>query len=223
MKTAFLAVFISFLFSFSAPEKSTSGSFTMRMENSKDKQVTTSECYLKGANMLAITTMSNNPGKKIKVIVNADDHAMYMIDDDKKTAMKMPFDQMASAVQANTDEPKVTFTDEYQTINGYKCRKVLSDSKTGTSENWITNDVDIDFSSVSKAFASLSRGSGRPANEYADFKGFPIKCIITGKQDGHVSTITYTNIKAGSVDASLFDVSGYKIQDISSQMGGKGR
>jgi len=213
MKTAFLTLFISLLFSFSAPEKSFSGTFNIKLESTKNKGVVMlSECFVNNAKLLVLTYASNTPDKKRKMLVNGDEKTMYYLDDDKKTAMKISLETMAQA--GNMEAPQITETSEYKTIDGYKCRKTNEINKTSTSEIWTTEDINVNFSKVANAFAYLSKKKGGSLGPNYGLKGFPIEIITTENGDGFVSTIHYTDIKAGPVDESIFDLTGYKVTDV---------
>ena len=210
MKAIFFILAAAFSFAFSAPEKSFSGSFTIQTESTKNKQQTTlCECYAKDAKLLAIISMGD---KKKKTLVNGDEKNIYYLDDEKKTAVKISVKDMEG--QANTEPPQITETNEYKTIDGYKCRKTNEVNKKSTSEIWTTEDLDADFSKVAGAFACLARKKGGLMGPNYGLKGFPIEIITTENGDGFITTIHYKNIKAGGVDDSKFDLIGYKITDV---------
>lgn len=142
----------------------------------------------------------------------------------KKTGMVMDIKGMAramnkqmekSAKSLDNGDASLTPTEEYKTIEGYKCRKFLYEDSDYKSEMWLCNKLDMDYNQLNRAFTSLfsvSPSPGQNAYQKAGLNGAVIQMHMMPKDNKmEESVITMKNIKAGNVPEEMFSTAGYEI------------
>ena len=117
-------------------------------------------------------------------------------------------------------EAEIKATDEYKTIEGYKCRKYIYENDKYISELWVTNDNKLDYVKMNNALFNVFANSKDPnQNAYykAGMKGFTIQTHMMPKDKRMQECImTMKDIKLGSVPAEMFSTAGYEITDMPS-------
>ncbi len=143
----------------------------------------------------------------------------------KKTGMVMEmknYDWIINyAVDKNTkmledDDATIKKTDEYKTIEGYKCRKFIYEDYTNTIEYWVSNSIDMKYVRMNQAaFNNLYTGRKKTnENPYqkVGMNGLIIQTHILPKNSrNEESIITMKNIKFGNVPDGVFSTEGYEI------------
>lgn len=152
------------------------------------------------------TLMTDKKGKKTGVV----------------TELKS-FDWLAkSAAEKNNKALKdgdVTLkaTDEYKTIEGYKCRKYIYEDMNHRMDMWMANNVGIETVQLNQAmYSSAIYSSAKNVSNYAYQKasanGVAIQTHIYPKSPRQEeSVMTIKNIKNGSVSDAMFSTEGYEI------------
>jgi len=126
----------------------------------------------------------------------------------KKAAIGTP----AEVEEALSKLPVLTFTPgtETKVISGFNCKKVVAkDSKTGkTYDIWITNDIKLPETGISKYYAGIG--------------GFPVQ--FTNFQEGTTSDVTVKSVVEGKAPAGTFavpaDFDKITLEDLKAMSGG---
>lgn len=99
------------------------------------------------------------------------------------------------------EEYKVIPTEETKTIAGFVCKKYVFKSFTGkTVESWITQDIDIDWTTIAAPLRMLPEA--RIMAKY-EITGFPLE-TITRDESGVVAQSTLISIKQRPQAQELF-------------------
>ena len=114
------------------------------------------------------------------------------------------------------DPDSYTITDLGNTkqIGNYNCREYLIEHEEGTTNAWITNDLEVDPAVIMKAMASQmgqrkNSGSSQP---FFDIPGLPIESTTVAKNGKETVTARYYDITIGSnIDKRVFDTEGVNI------------
>lgn len=159
-------------------------------------------------------------GSNIRMLMDNQEGSMTMITTDDKgniSAFKMR--------QVSIDEEDVTPDEESYTItnlgntrviDGYNCTEYLIEHEGGTTNAWMTTEVDIDMQDLAKAMFSLSRQKKNsdvpPAFEMA---GFPVESTTVSKNGKDTTVAHYYDIEIGEgIDKSVFDLDGVEVMSI---------
>jgi GLPGLI family protein len=117
----------------------------------------TMEYYYKGFECASLMSFAQDESGLNRMIMNFKEGKMMMLMQDKKgkkTGMEMnlkSFDWEESVTEevvdaANSQESlKIKTTNEYKTIEGYKCRKYIYESEDAVSILWITKDINMNY------------------------------------------------------------------------------
>lgn len=110
---------------------------------------------------------------------------------------------------------KVTDLGNIRTIDGYKCREYLIEHEEGTTNIWLTKDLDLDPDVMFRALAAQAK-QARQKNTLAfqQLQGFPIEATTVSKNGKDTTLAHYYNIKLGNIDKSVFDTSGVEIMNM---------
>lgn len=161
-------------------------------------------------------------------IYNYADKANYMVNVKDKTAMKMPLINMKKMVEKMArkeaermqkgDGATWTATEEYQTINGYSCRKfVYTDSSqpdAATIDAWVSNDIHLDLNDNYMFGARLNAYRFPDQPEYKDMvNGFIVRTITYDKKGNREMQRDLVAFEK-SADERYFDMSVFKVNDI---------
>lgn len=203
------------------------GSYLMHIENANKKNAADMQITYKGDKSSMEMLTAPNAGKFRTIFDNKEKTMTILVEKDgtNKMAMvrKMPD---ASEVQGSKEgkEAKITVTNETKKIEGYTCKKVIAESNESTTEMWVTDELGLTYADM---FGMMNSARGPASNasanmqNYKDVKGIPLEMNIRNKVKPDESTlITIKNIKKGGVEASLFDISGYKVMDMQNMGGG---
>jgi hypothetical protein len=122
---------------------------------------------------------------------------------------------------ANSQESlKIKTTNEYKTIEGYKCRKYIYESEDAVSILWITKDINMNYLDYNQAMYqafSNSKSTQGNAFEQAGMNGMLIQNHMIPKQNKQDECImTFKNIKLGSVPDAMFSTAGYEVMKMPS-------
>ena len=117
------------------------------------------------------------------------------------------------------EESEFTITDLGNTkvINGYNCREYLIEHEDGTTNAWLTNDLDIDRDAIIRAMSAQMRqkkNNNFSANAFA-VEGFPIESTTVSKDGKETTKMTYYNLKfGGDTNMDVFNTTGIEIMSI---------
>lgn len=175
----------------------------------------------------AYVTRDEEKGKDIQwFIFNYADKANYIVQPEHRTAMKMPlinFKRMMEKTAEREAErtaadggPTLQATDEYGSINGYRCRKFVQAGQRGTSTDlWVSNAIRLDLSGNYMMGARLDAYRFPDNPQYKDLaKGFIVRSVYYDDRGKVKYTRTLSAFNKGKADEKYFDLSGYKITDV---------
>jgi hypothetical protein len=149
------------------------------------------------------------------LVLHAEPHTVYMIDDQNKTYSVM--DTQGAQKQAE----KVNYTVKdlgMETVQGYRTKHVLiTHPGGGESELWTSRDI-LDYAAFAKTQGADKSGdngaSFMKALKDAGADGFPVKSIHRGSQKGPEMVTELVKAEKKSLPASLFQVpAGYAKSD----------
>jgi hypothetical protein len=190
------------------------------------------EYFYKGYECASLMSFSQEEIGMNRMIMNFKDGKMTMLMQDKKgkkSGMEMSlksFDWEGSTTEdiadaANSQEIfKIKATDEYKTIEGYKCRKYIYETDDAISNLWMTKDINMNYLDYNQAmYQAFSNSKSRQGNafEQAGMHGMMIQNHMIPKQDKKEECImTFKNIKLGSVPDAMFSTAGYEVMKMPS-------
>jgi hypothetical protein len=204
------------------------GSYLMSIETPQKKSTAEMQITFKGDKSCMEMLTAQNAGK-LKTIFDKKEQTMTILVDKDGTNKVAMVRKMSDASEMENNkggkEPKITVTDETKTIEGYNCKKVIAESDESTTEMWVTDELGLTYTDM---FGMMRSGRGPASNmsmsmhNYKDVKGIPLEMHVSNKAKPDENTvITIKNIKKGTVDASIFDTTGYQVMDMGSMGGGK--
>ena len=121
-------------------------------------------------------------------------------------------DTMASPVV------KIKSVREQKMIEGFHCRKFISESKSDSAVLWITTEVNFDLSKLYKMLTHCGMMSGSLDEGtwyYAkDLKGMVLEVTSVNRKTKESYTINISSFKPNEVRYDFFDLEGFKIADI---------
>lgn len=150
-------------------------------------------------------------GDQIVITNNEDKSAVLLMNMmGKMMAIKMSDNDNSDSVDENTEEPKITYTDETKEIAGYKCKKavVVTEDESGEeveTEIYYTEEI-----------------SPKADNKFAGLKGFPLQYTLNTQ--GMIMTVTASKIEKKKVSKKLSEIpEGYEemtMEEFQNMMGG---
>jgi len=196
------------------------GQFTMQMEMFKNDKPDKHNPMVMDFHFSKTKTgmlMKSNDGMQGRMIMDLTDNTMTMITTDGKgdnQAFKMRKPNTKKAVEEIYEGYQVTQTEEYKTIDGYRCRKVIIDDTKEDTKTiaWLTKDIDVDWKKVVETLMA-----GRVDAQFdnlRDLEGFTIESETISKNGKERHTVKMSNIKVGAYDQSVFDTSGVEIMTL---------
>ncbi len=167
-----------------------------------------------------------------RVIMNFKEGKSTMLMTDKKgrkTGMVMDLKNFDWAIKNAVDknnkqledgDATLTATDEYKTIEGYKCRKYMYEDQNYKSDMWVSNSVGMDYMKFNKAAYSAFANSKNPNNNAyykAGMNGVVIQTHMYPKGGRSEEAImTMKNIKPNYAPEEMFSTAGYEITQMPS-------
>jgi hypothetical protein len=155
----------------------------------------------------------------VRMLMDNQEGSMTMIttEDDKTSGFKMR-QMVVDAEDVIPDETSFTITELGNTrvINGYNCTEYLIEHEEGTTNAWMTTDLDADMMALSRAMLSFARNS-KKNNISQNFAtaGFPIESTTVSKNGKETTFAQYYDIKiGGNIDKSIFDIDGIEVMSI---------
>jgi len=214
MKLKFLSVALGVVLSATAITASAQKSYTEGVVSytaTAAGQTVDSQLYFKGDS--SSTSGKRGPASIKTIMANGGDYLAILVDVPIANIKKAAIGTPAELESFKDSEPQFTFTPgtETKVINGFNCKKVaVKDAKSGQSyEAWVTNDVTIPVTLITKYFAAAG--------------GFPVQ--FTTLQMGQPLSITVKSVTGDKVPAGAFTIpAGYDkitITDLSALGGGQ--
>lgn len=207
-------------------------SYTMDLQfPDKPKQNSSIDYTYKGYQCAMVMHMDNDRNQENRTIINFKEGTSTTLMTDKKgkkTGMEMELKMIDWGAKAavKKEQNKLTqhdaelkATNEYKTIEGYKCRKFEYRSQQYQSDIWVTTDIKADYTAFNKALASVYATQPYGLMEYykSGMNGFAIQIHSTSDDPKfRESIITMKNIKTGTINESVFNTDGYEIQKMPS-------
>ncbi|MBK6329907.1 MAG: DUF4412 domain-containing protein [Bacteroidetes bacterium] len=193
----------------------------------KPKNNVTLDYYFKNYECASVFKMQKENSGIDRMIMNfkAGTSTMLMTDrKGKKTGMTMElknYDWVAkNAVNKSNKmledgDATITPTDEYKTIEGYKCRKYLYEDQNYKSDMWVSNQVGMDYMQFNQAaYSAFANAKNQNNNAYykAGIHGVVIQHHMYPKGGRSEEAImTLKNIKSGYAPDEMFSSAGYEV------------
>ncbi len=156
---------------------------------------------------------------KSRMIFDTKNGTMTTITDDGESqqGFKMKMNKLNETMLPDASEYTVTKTGKKRTIDGYATEEYVIESKDGTTNAWITHDIDIDFSGL-MGMLSNQMGAKKMASTrlyFGEENGFPIEATTVTENGKETILMHYHDIKIGAaIDRSTLDITGVKIMSV---------
>jgi len=136
--------------------------------------------------------------------------------DGQKMAMEMNRPNLAK-YDSKIGEYDIQKTGNTKTIDGYRCAEYIITGDDQKTICWATKDLNVDWKAYSESMMAMSKMNKNSKNDYfGEMEGFPIEMTTTFKNGKEKVVIKTLEVKEGTYDASLFDLSGYNMMKIPS-------
>lgn len=151
-----------------------------------------------------------------RILLDNQEGYMTMIGEDNGETQGMRMRQpVVNYEEMLPDENSYTITEltNIRTIEGYSCKEYQIKHEQGTTNAWITQDLDVDPAIIMKAMASQMQGAKKNNSQpIFNFPGLPMEST-TVSADGKETVIAkYYGLKFGEdVDKSVFNTDGINI------------
>ncbi|MCB0636923.1 MAG: DUF4412 domain-containing protein [Lewinella sp.] len=122
-----------------------------------------------------------------------------------------------SDVTPDEDKITVTRTGNTRTIDGYHCEEYLIEHDNGTTNAWVTEEVDMDYIKLMSGFVAQSRGGQSPmANDgFYGVTGFPIETTTVSENGRETTTTHMSNIQTGDdINRDILDLEGIEVMSM---------
>ena len=203
-------------------------SMTMQIEYpNKPKNNMTMEYYFKNYECASIFKNEDKNNSMDKTIMNFKEGKSTILMTDKKgkkTGMQMELKNFDWAIKNSLEKNNkmledgditIKPTDEYKTIEGYKCRKYLYEDLNNTADMWICNSIGFDYLKYNNAvFSVFGANKSEHNNAYykAGINGVVIQNHMMPKGGrGNETILTMKNIRANYAPDEMFSTAGYEI------------
>lgn len=152
--------------------------------------------------------MTQMSGNNMSMIYDFANEVMIMIDEKAKTAMVMSSSRFGAAMTSRQQESNATVTKTGNTkkILGYTCEEYLIKDEKYTSNVWITTEIKLDYTKISKAVGG-QKGSATGSAEI-DGKGMMMEMTSYNKKGEAETHMIMTEYKEEATSKSL---SGYTV------------
>lgn len=152
----------------------------------------------------------SSKGTMMEMITSSDKDESYLLDRVEKKAYKLP----SEPENSSTAKPKVTKTDEFETIAGYKCRKYIIEGNSGMTQHvWASPELKMPIPKFSSGL-----GGGIAMIEGVD--GIPLKMVVKG--GGNSSEVVATAVNKTKINADDIKVpSDYAVEPFNPMIIGK--
>lgn len=197
----------------------------------KPKNNMSIDYYFKNYDCASVFKTEKGNNGMDRMIMNFKDGKSTMLMTDKKgkkTGMIMELKNFDWAIKNEVEKSNkmmedgdatFTATDEYKTIEGYKCRKYIYEDQNNKSDMWICNNVGIDHIKYNRAAYSVfanSKNAGNNAYYKAGTNGVVIQMHMYPKGRGEEAIMTMKNIKPGVAPEEMFSTAGYEVTQMPS-------
>lgn len=197
------------------------GSYTMTIESTKNGKADEDSPFVIDYffNKSLLGMIPHGQKEEMRMIIDLENghYIMLMNDKGKKTGIKMKMpnfkDGEVDLGDYTTDPGSYERTGKTKTIDGKVCHQYIFSDDTGSGEVWMDESADMD---MMKQFASFAvRGNKKKQEwQHAPVKGLMMESFWKDNEDKRTAHMATSNIKMGSVDESIFDISKHEIQDM---------
>ncbi len=193
----------------------------------KPKNNVTIQYFFKNYNCASIFKTEKENNGMDRMIMNFKEGKSTMLMTDrkgKKTGMVMELKNFDWAIKSGVEKSNklledgdatITATDEYKTIEGYKCRKYQYEDQNYKADMWVSNSIGIEYLKFNKAIYSAFANTKNPNNNAyhkAGMNGVVIQNHMYPKGGRSEEAImTMKNIKANYAPDEMFSTAGYEI------------
>lgn len=206
------------------------GSFTMEVTTTKNGKSDKSETMKMGYHIdryrFAFSPeMKDKNVQSSTIIYDLQNRTMTTMTNDgkKKQAVVMPMMKIKTKVKSEElmgNNLTFTRTSDTKEIEGYPCVKYLLESDDYTGTVWMTEAFMVDLS-VMTQMVKVEGKSGSSLNwkDLYGVEGTSLESHITDKKKNETYDSYYTNLRIGSIDPAVFDLSGYEVMDMARMLG----
>ncbi|MBK8847481.1 MAG: DUF4412 domain-containing protein [Bacteroidetes bacterium] len=192
------------------------GNFQMSVINSSRPEPVVIDFTIKDT--ISLMVIKNERMAPFKTITDRGNNTSTMLIEQGGTnmAIRRKINNHPASAAQNESNVKVIATEEVKEISGYKCKKYLASDENKNMEYWMTEEDILPWLEVLEITKTPGRGMARMQRPigYQDMKGVPVQYIITDRKTNEITTVTFSNIKKQPVPNSVFDMSGYQMQEM---------
>lgn len=151
-----------------------------------------------------------------RILLNNQEGDMTIISENDGETQGMKMRQPSinyEELMPDQSEYTITPLDNFREIDGYNCREHLIEHEEGTTNAWITTDIDIDPEVIMRAMASQMRQKKNSSSQQLfNIPGLPIESTTVSANGKETVIARYYDLKFGDdIDKSIFDTSGVNI------------
>ncbi len=203
------------------------GTFTYMIKNKKPNQerIFELEFFVKGEQTLIEVKREGTPyNMKMMIDRSQSDFFILMNKNDQKIAMKRSLENARSMSKkaSDMDEKSIKKTGKTKTIKGYECRLYKINGKQYKGDAWVTDELALDMKRMFNMMQqNPSRGqkSGSMVPEKYPEDGVTMKSNMEKKNEDGEVMMEMKSIEEKSVSEDHYDISDYKVMDMSGGAG----
>jgi hypothetical protein len=190
-------------------------SYTVDVQTPKRPQTMSIKVMTNGSMMLMEPPADGNA--PFKILIDNANNAQHILtqNGDSKVAIQVDaFNPAASAQKAA--EPKVEVTKEIKVVDGMNCTKVIAVTDETTTTMWVTEEAGASYQDLFR-IVNTNRNAPGARNVLPvlkDMKGFPIEIVSKDIRTSEEVKINIRNISREKIDAALFSMEGYRMNDM---------
>lgn len=187
----------------------------------KGKEEVTNVRYTLDTWVLGMAMQPESEGEEMLLLMDNENGTMttVMEKDGKRQGYRMNRSAIDyDAYSQDQEETKITATGNTKMIDGYFCREYLIEHREGTTNAWMTKEIQADFGKLYLGFSGSPAGKGQQKNDqlfkYKDY-GMMLEGTTVSKNGKETTRILISNLKTGDqIDRSILDLSNVEIMGI---------
>lgn len=202
------------------------GSFTMEMHTFKkgveEKDSPMNVHFWSKEDMILMQPEVEKKGGEMKILTDLKNKYQYTLmtdEDGERTGIRQPKKKITVENEDEKGEDmNVKKTDATRTIEGHLCHEYVGSNSDGKWTAWVADDIEAPFQQMIQNMSGVAGSKKEPAAEVPE-DAFPLESTWESA-DGKEKMVMYVkDLKVGSVDESVFDISGYEIMEMPSMPG----
>lgn len=193
-------------------------SFDMSITAEEKGKASTSQISYTFDTWLLGMQMKQEEGETMLVVFDNEKGTMTTVieQDGKRQGYRMNRGALnQDAMDEQMDDIKITPTGNSKMIDDYFCREYLIETKQGTTNAWLTKEIQADMNQLYSGFVGAAKGRKQDNNMMIYQQYGVLIEATTVEKDGKTTTHTkVSNIKTGdAINRGIFDIGDVEIAD----------